>query len=839
MKRILLFLLLMASIPIAMMAYDVEVDGIYYNLVPSTNTAEVAAPPDESKYSGDVVIPATFVYGATYDVTSIGDDAFSGCTGLTSISIPSSVTKIGECAFYDCSNLTSINIPSSVTNIGYAAFAECTSLPVENGIRYADTYLVDVLDNSLTDYQIKEGTRFIGDYTFYQNPNLTSITIPNSVISIGAYVFSQCVNLASINIPSSVIKIGGYAISECTNLTSINIPDNVTSIGDGAFSGCTSLPVVDNIRYADTYLVEAVDKTLTTYNIKQGTRFIGTDAFSGCTNLSSITIPNGVTRFGFWSFNECTSLESITIPSSTNHIETSAFRACSSLSSISIPSSVTYIGGNPFEGCYNLTSIIVDSNNPLYDSRNNCNAIIHTASNELISGCKNTIIPNDVTRLGGNAFAGIKGVSIDIPESVTEIDGGAFAFLESSINTVVCRAATPPTLLIPDVFCDTDIANATLMVPATSIDAYRAAEIWKDFGTITSLSTVVTANSYEREYGDENPTFDWTEEGAQLDGSPFATCAATETSAPGEYDIVITRGTETNTDVTYVNGTLTITKAPLTITAKSYTIIEGESLPTTFELEYEGFKNNETESDIDLTNLTISCEATDGDTPGTYNITVSGAASDNYDITFVDGTLTVNPASSGISITAAGMGTYCSPYDLDFSNVTDLKAYIITGYDWQSKKVYATRVYDVPAGTGLYLVGNAGDYDIPTGNSTSYYINMLVGVLTDTWIEPTDGDMTNLRLTGSSPSNASFKILTQGRNFSANRAYLQIPTSVLSNSAFAVGIIFDDETDGIESIGQDTENTNNEWFIIDGRKLNGKPTAKGVYVVKGRKIVVK
>ena len=352
----------------------------------------------------------------------------------------------------------------------------------------------------------------------------------------------------------------------------------------------------------------------------------------------------------------------------------------------------------------------------------------------------------------------------------------------------------------------------------------------------------IKAKNYTREYGDENPEFDYTEEGRlPLDGTPFVTCVADNTSAPGEYPIVITRGTETNADVTYVNGTLTVTKAPLTITAKSYTIREGDALPTTVELEYEGFKNGETEtsSDLDMTALDIKCTAADSNTPGTYAISVCGITSNNYDITFVDGTLAINPESSSISITDAGMATYCSEYDLDFTNVTDLKAYIITGYDWQSKKVYAMRVYDVPAGTGLYLVGKKGDYDVNTGSSTSYYINMLVGTLCETWIEPTDGDYTNLRLTGSSPSDASFKKLTQGRNFSANKAYLQIPTAILDNSASAIGIIFDDETDGIENIGQGVEYANADWFTLDGCKLNGKPSAKGVYVVKGKKVVIK
>ena len=198
------------------------------------------------------------------------------------------------------------------------------------------------------------------------------------------------------------------------------------------------------------------------------------------------------------------------------------------------------------------------------------------------------------------------------------------------------------------------------------------------------------------------------------------------------------------------------------------------------------------------------------------------------------------PVNPQITITNAGMATYCSPYDLDFTNVEGLKAYIITGYDWINRRVYAMRVFDVPAGTGLYLVGKPGDYTIEIGSTGSYYVaNMLVGTLAETTINPTDGDLTNLRLTGSSPQDASFKTFTQPRTFSANRAYLQIPTAVLNNSANAVGIVFDDEVDGIRGISQNAVEAESAWFTLDGRKLSGKPTTKGVYVVNGRKVVVR
>ena len=152
-------------------------------------------------------------------------------------------------------------------------------------------------------------------------------------------------------------------------------------------------------------------------------------------------------------------------------------------------------------------------------------------------------------------------------------------------------------------------------------------------------SSTVTAKSYERIYGEANPGFEYEVEGAALEGTPEITCEATKTSSVGTYPIVITKGTVTNYNVTYVNGTLTVTKAPLTITAKDYTIKQGEALPT-FEATYEGFKNDETEAVL-TKQPTITTTATSASGPGDYYITVSGAEAQNYEISYVGGKLTI------------------------------------------------------------------------------------------------------------------------------------------------------------------------------------------------------
>ena len=221
---------------------------------------------------------------------------------------------------------------------------------------------------------------------------LTAATIPASV--------------TYNSVSYSVTSIGNYAFEDCTGLTSVTIPNSVTSIGYGAFYGCSGL---------------------TSVTIPNSVTSIGYDTFYGCSSLTSVTIPNSVTSIGEGAFCYCTGLTSITIPNSVISIGERAFSSCSSLTSITIPNSVISIGERAFSSCSSLTSIVVENENMIYDSRNNCNAIINTATNTLIAGSKNTIIPNSVTSIGEGAFCYCTGLtSITIPNSVTSIGNDAF-----------------------------------------------------------------------------------------------------------------------------------------------------------------------------------------------------------------------------------------------------------------------------------------------------------------------------------------------------------------------------------------------------------------------------
>ena len=210
----------------------------------------------------------------------------------------------------------------------------------------------------------------VGSYAFYNCSGITEIEMPIGVTNVSDYAFYQCSNLDDVVIPDNVTSIGNYAFQNCTSLEEVTIPDSVTSIGSSAFSGCGSLPVENNLRYADTYLVGAVDNTKTTYTIKDGTRFIGTYAFQNCTGLTSIgpvgsgsdlEIPDSVTSIGSNAFQGCTGLTSVDIPDSVTEIGGYAFNNCNRLTSVDIPDSVTSIGSYAFQGCTSLEEVTIGS----------------------------------------------------------------------------------------------------------------------------------------------------------------------------------------------------------------------------------------------------------------------------------------------------------------------------------------------------------------------------------------------------------------------------------------------------------------------------------------------
>ena len=295
-------------------------------------------------------------------ITSIGDEAFSFCSGLTgTLSIPNNVTSIGDGAFCNCSGLFGdLSIPNSVTSIGDRAFYNCSRLT-----------------GNLT---IPNGVTSIGSWAFSGCSGFTgTLSIPSGVTSIGDEAFSGCSGLTgTLSIPNGVTSIGGAAFSGCSKLTgTLSIPSGVTYIGDSAFSGCSgftgSLSIPNGVTYIGDDAFSYCSGFIGSFSIPSNVAYIGDTAFCGCSGLTNVIVsPNNhsftsvdgvlfnATQTDLLFFPPGTAADFYSVPDGVTSIRKSAFFDCSGLSGISIPTSVSYIRESAFSNCSSLETVLYE-----------------------------------------------------------------------------------------------------------------------------------------------------------------------------------------------------------------------------------------------------------------------------------------------------------------------------------------------------------------------------------------------------------------------------------------------------------------------------------------------
>lgn len=659
-KFLLMILLVLVSMMTSANVKQVVVDGITYKLIMKAHVAEIVRGNPEAE--GELTIPTSITYeGETYTVKIIGEGAFNGFLNVTSVNIPTGIKTINDNAF-NFMLITSLTIGDSISIMGLGCFINCmrlSSIKLGRGCSVggfsSDIYgIKNVYIGDLEDFCRYSHDKFGCSYRlFLGNKEVTELTLTDGQKEIADGAFSGCISLKHVTIQGSDIKIPNRAFQNCVNIESVTIGEGVREIGDEAFEGCTNL---------------------TDMSIPGSVKRVGKRTFMNCSNLVNINLGEGIESFDEGTFT-CCGITAVKLPKTLKDLGVGSFFRCPALTSVTIPSNIKTVAQTAFYDCDNLRTVII------HDGVENIEGEAFCQTNVLTDVYCYALQP---PTCGGWAFyeSNIGNATLHVPANAIEDYRTADTwkdFKEIVAAPELGKCATPSIayengklvfnsetegvefvseIMVGDIgrgdSNEKDL-TATYQVSVYAVrndlqnsDVVTATLSWQgttptlDGITLdTSVPVTIAANDLTMVYGDEVPALTFTAEGEALKGAPVLSTTATKTSPVGTYLIKVEQGTVTNRKASFVDGTLTIVPASLTIGVKNDTIAQGEEIPEYFTLTYEGWRNGDDENNAFSQMPAATTTANSSSKPGDYPIIVSGGEAQNYALSYKEGTLTI------------------------------------------------------------------------------------------------------------------------------------------------------------------------------------------------------